>query len=72
MDFKPTVLKIIISLILGILLGYLVFGLILNVYPNSIDRNVIKIYPNFSSLWIFYIITMIIVYIVYSLIQKRK
>jgi len=80
MNFKPTTWKIILSIVLGIILGYVFFGLMFNVIPSEPNQvaselgssTVVSAFPSFGALWMFYILSAVVIYVIWSLIQKKQ
>jgi hypothetical protein len=76
MKFKPTTLKVIFSIILGFVLGLLLNNLVFSKLFSSVAVNMTtteEVY--FYSpiiFWIVEIIFIIVTYIIWSLIQKKK
>ena len=75
MNFKPNLLKVILSIVLGLTMGFLFNMVLSNLFPMFKPGNepTYLIY-NTTPLyfWIVNVLTIIIFYIVWSLIQKKK
>jgi hypothetical protein len=69
MNFKPTVLKVTISLIIAFLFGAYIFRDISRCVGSDLFCvNII----NYLTSFIYFIIALGLVYIIWSLIQKKK
>ncbi|MBI3623446.1 hypothetical protein HY212_05210 [Candidatus Pacearchaeota archaeon] len=67
MNFKPTLLKAIISIIVGIILGWFFYILIaVNYFKSG------AYYNKYLYFVIVVIVVILITYIIWSLIQKKK
>ena len=77
MNFKPNLLKSILSIVLGLIIGFLLNIMLSNTFPNLFlvkSGNGFETFysSNLTILWIINILTIIIFYLIWSLIQKKK
>lgn len=69
MNFKPTVIKVIISIILGVILGYFLIRSLYYYLKIGVGW---QDTASITSLYLFPIGTIIVIYLIWSLIQKKK
>ncbi len=78
MNFKPSFLKIILSIVIPIIIFYLLFGLVIFGREYFIPINYLNeiiLFHDFNAailIWRWQIGFMIILYLIWSLIQKKK
>ncbi len=71
MNFKPTIWKIIGSVAVGFAIGYLsLSSFILTVKPGGLGAS--EYTYNWSSILITGVVTFVVIYIIWSLFQKKQ
>ena len=68
MNFKPTWLKSIVSIIIGFVLGSIIFLATPWVWAPPLGASDLK---NRIMFWVVEIITIIVIYLIWSLLQKK-
>ena len=77
MNFKSNSIKCILSIILRLIIGFLFSMVLSNLFPNLFlikSGNEFEVFYNSNplSIWIVNVLAIIIFYLIWSLIQKKK